>query len=164
MGFQVAGCTALVTGANQGIGKGFVEVLLEQGAARVYATARRPETLDPLMALDEARIVPLTLDVTNPGHRASAAANAKDVTLLINNAGIPGGPPIEERRFLSAATLEDARLVMETDCFAQAEMCRAFVPHIKANGAGPSSPCCLSARSSVCRNIPVTPRPRRLPP
>ena len=32
---KIQGCTALVTGANEGIGKGFVEVLLEQGAAKI---------------------------------------------------------------------------------------------------------------------------------
>ena len=56
---RIEGCTAFVTGANQGIGKGFVEVLLERGARKIYAAARRPETLDSLMALDPARIVDL---------------------------------------------------------------------------------------------------------
>ncbi len=136
MTFQVAGCTALVTGANQGIGKGFVEVLLERGADRVYATARRPETLPALVELDPARVVPLTLDVTSAVQRDAAAAIATDVTLLINNAGISGSETPEERRFLSATTLDDARQVMETDCFAQAEMSRAFIPLILANGGG----------------------------
>ncbi|NBW89821.1 MAG: short-chain dehydrogenase, partial [Gammaproteobacteria bacterium] len=52
MNAHIKGCTAFVTGANQGIGKGFVEVLLDRGAAKVYAAARRPETLAPLVALD----------------------------------------------------------------------------------------------------------------
>ena len=42
---------------------------------------------------------------------------APDVTLLINNAGIPGSPVAAERRLLAAARLDDARLVMETDCW-----------------------------------------------
>jgi NAD(P)-dependent dehydrogenase (short-subunit alcohol dehydrogenase family) len=33
-----------------------------------------------------------------------------------------------QRRFLSAPTLDDARHVMETDFWAQAEMCRVFAP------------------------------------
>ena len=41
MALQIAGTIALVTGANRGIGRALVEALLERGAARVYATARR---------------------------------------------------------------------------------------------------------------------------
>ncbi|MDX2222427.1 MAG: SDR family NAD(P)-dependent oxidoreductase [Rhodospirillaceae bacterium] len=132
-GFSAPGCTALVTGANQGIGRGFVEALLERGCARVYATARRSDTLDGLAALDRARVIPLELDVVNDAQRQAAAKVASDVTLLINNAGIPGSDEPRERRFLSATTLADARLVMEVDFFAQAEMCRAFAPTLVAN-------------------------------
>jgi NAD(P)-dependent dehydrogenase (short-subunit alcohol dehydrogenase family) len=46
---------ALVTGANRGIGKTIVETLLAQGARKVYAIARNPESVD---ASDE-RVVPL---------------------------------------------------------------------------------------------------------
>ena len=35
----------LVTGANRGIGRQYVLELLDRGAAKVYATARRPDTL-----------------------------------------------------------------------------------------------------------------------
>ena len=38
---NIEGCTAIVTGANRGIGFGFVEELLAQGAARVYLGARQ---------------------------------------------------------------------------------------------------------------------------
>ena len=50
MALQIAGTTALVTGANRGIGRALVEALLARGAARVYATARRPEALGDLVA------------------------------------------------------------------------------------------------------------------
>ncbi|MEK8227595.1 hypothetical protein NKG05_17980 [Oerskovia sp. M15] len=39
---KVADQIALVTGANRGIGRQFVLELLERGASKVYATARRP--------------------------------------------------------------------------------------------------------------------------
>lgn len=136
MAFLVEGCTALVTGANQGIGLGFVEVLLARGASKVYATARRAETLPGLAALDPERVVALALDVTDDGQRQAVAAAATDVTLLINNAGIPGSDIDAERRMLAASSLADARLVMETDCWAPVEMCRLLAPVIKANGGG----------------------------
>jgi len=130
------GCVALVTGSNTGIGLGFVKVLLERGAKRVYATARRPETLDAVVALDPQRIVTLQLDVTSEAQRRQAAQKARDVTWLINNAGIPGSDDPDERRFLKAKSLDDARQVMETNFWAQAEMVRAFAPIILANGGG----------------------------
>jgi NAD(P)-dependent dehydrogenase (short-subunit alcohol dehydrogenase family) len=130
---KIQGCTALVTGANQGIGRGFVEVLLERGAAKVYATARRPETLTELVALDPNRVEALALDITNDGQRRAVFARATDVSLLVNNAGIAGSETPAERRFLAATNLDDARSVMETDFWAHVEMCRGFAPHLKTN-------------------------------
>jgi len=132
---RIPGCTALVTGANEGIGKGFVEVLLERGAAKVYAAARRPATLAPVVAFDPNRVTPLTLDITDAAQRCAAFAAASDVNLLVNNAGIAGSDDAKERRFLAASSLDDARLVMETDFWAHVEMCRGFAPHLKANAA-----------------------------
>ena len=134
---QVKDSVALVTGSNQGIGRGFVEVLLERGARRIYATARRPETLDPLVALDPSRVIPAQLDINEADQRRALGEQANDVDLLINNAGIPGSQEEpKDRRFLSAKSLDDAREVMQTDYWAQAEMCRIFAPPMVARGAG----------------------------
>lgn len=133
---QAEGCVALVTGANSGIGNGFVKVLLERGAKRVYATARRKETFAEMVALDPERVVPLELDVTVESHRQAAAEAAKDVTWLINNAGNPGSSDPDERRFLSASSLDNAKKVMDTNCWSPAELARLLVPSILANGGG----------------------------
>lgn len=130
------GCVALVTGSNTGIGLGFVKVLLERGAKRVYATARRAETLASVVALDPQRVVALTLDVTDDAQRRAAAARATDVTWLVNNAGITGSDDVKERRFLAASSLDDAHKVMDTNFWAQAEMIRLFAPLILANRGG----------------------------
>src|SRR5438105_1262564 len=55
---KVAGAVALVTGANRGIGEGFVRVLLARGASKVYAAARDPKLLPDFA---DARVVPLRL-------------------------------------------------------------------------------------------------------
>src|SRR5216110_1400156 len=88
MTIQIAGTTALVTGANRGIGRALIEALLERGAAKVYATARHPEALDDLVARFGDRVIPLRLDITRPHEVRAVADRAGDVRLLINNAGI----------------------------------------------------------------------------
>jgi NAD(P)-dependent dehydrogenase (short-subunit alcohol dehydrogenase family) len=133
---RVEGAVVLVTGSNRGIGKGFVEVLLERGAKRVYATARKAENLPAMVALDPSRVVGLPLDVNDEAQRRAAAAQATDVTWLINNAGIPGSFTAEERRILSASSLEDSKYVMQTNCWSPAELARLFIPTILNNGGG----------------------------
>jgi len=81
---QLAQQTALVTGANRGLGKEFVTQLLERGVAKVYAAARDESTV----VTDDPRVVPLRLDVTDPESVRLAAAAAPDVTVLVNNAGL----------------------------------------------------------------------------
>src|SRR5262245_13029203 len=85
---NTANSVALVSGANRGIGRAFVEALLSKGARRIYAAARNVALLEPLVALDRARIIPLKIDITNREQAQTAAEVASDVNLLINNAGV----------------------------------------------------------------------------
>ncbi|MEV0902549.1 SDR family NAD(P)-dependent oxidoreductase [Actinoplanes sp. NPDC049802] len=80
--------TALVTGANRGLGRALVDALLERGADRVYAAARDPRTV---RAHD--RITAVALDVTDRASIDKLAATASDVGLLINNAGAAAFAP-----------------------------------------------------------------------
>jgi len=117
---------ALVTGANRGIGEKFVLELLERGAAKVYATARRPELLN----FDDNRVVPLRLDLLDNESVLAAAATANDVTLLVNNAGISTGA------LLVTGDLADARREMDTHFWGTLGTIRAFAPVLRANGGG----------------------------
>ncbi len=117
---------ALVTGANRGIGRQFVLELLERGVSKVYATARRPETLD----LDDARVVPLRLDLVDHDTVAAAAAAARDVTLLVNNAGISTGAA------LVTGDLTEVRREMDTHFWGTLDVIREFSPVLAANGGG----------------------------
>jgi len=128
---DIQGSVALVSGANRGIGKAFVEALRQAGARKIYAAARDASTLDGLVAGDEGRTVPLTLDITDPAAIHAAASQATDLTLLVNNAGIANFAG-----FIAAPSLEDARAEMEVNYFGSLEMIRAFAPILKANGGG----------------------------
>jgi NAD(P)-dependent dehydrogenase (short-subunit alcohol dehydrogenase family) len=86
----------LVTGANRGIGKALADEALARGAKRVYAGTRQPLTHpDP-------RLVPLTVDVTDPAQVQAAASEVGSLDILINNAGVmlpdtPFDPAVLER-------------------------------------------------------------------
>jgi len=133
---RVEGATVLVTGSNRGIGLGFVKALLARGARRVYATARGEQSLPDVVALDPKRVKPLVLDVNEPEQRRAAAAQAGDVTWLINNAGVDGSRTASEHRILASSSLDDAHWVMQTNCWSPAELCRLFAPIILKNGGG----------------------------
>ncbi len=85
---EIRGSIALVTGANRGIGRAFVEALQMGDATRIYAAARNVSSLADLAAGDPQRIVPIPLDITDLDQVGDAAKRCGDVNLLINNAGI----------------------------------------------------------------------------
>lgn len=84
----VKDCTALVTGANRGIGRALVSALLEAGARKVYAAGRDPRKVPGFDGAGAGRVASLRLDVTKAEDIAAAARVAADVTLLVNNAGV----------------------------------------------------------------------------
>jgi len=110
------GTTALVTGANRGLGRHFAEQLLQRGATTVYAAARDPRTIDL------PGVVPLPLDITDPDSVVRAAAIATDVDVLINNAGI------SLHQNLVDGDLDKIRLELETNFFGTLNVVRAFTP------------------------------------
>ncbi|AKK30007.1 SDR family oxidoreductase [Mycobacterium sp. EPa45] len=115
--------TALVTGANRGLGRQLAAELLSRGA-KVYAAARRPETVDLPGA------IPVQLDITDPESVRRAAEIAGDVTVLVNNAGVSTRAP------LLTGPIDDIRLEMETHYFGTLNVSREFVPIIENNGGG----------------------------
>jgi len=115
----------LVTGANGGIGTRFVEAALARGAAKVYATARTPRTWD------DERVVPLTLDVTDPASIAAAVEAAPDVTVLINNAGAATATP-----GILSHTDDEIRANVETNFLGPLFLARAYAPLLAARGGG----------------------------
>ncbi len=122
---RVQGSIALVTGANRGLGRAFANELLGRRAAKVYAAARRPETV-----VDRG-LTPVGLDITDPERVAEVATQLTDVTLLVNNAGV-----MQASSFIGTPNLGPARQEMETNYFGTLAMCRAFAPVLAANGGG----------------------------
>jgi NAD(P)-dependent dehydrogenase (short-subunit alcohol dehydrogenase family) len=120
---DLSSSTVLVTGANRGFGRHLAEQLVARGA-KVYAAARKPESVDIPGA------IPIQLDITDPASVATAAATAADVTVLINNAGIATGATVLD------GDVADIRREFDTHVFGTLDVTRAFVPVIERNGGG----------------------------
>ncbi len=125
---DIAKTTALVTGASRGIGRAFVTDLLRRDAAHVYATARDPEALADLVALDPMRVTPLRLDVTDAAEIAAAAEAVDHLDLLINNAGTLGFGSLLE------ADHAEIERDMEVNFYGVLDVTRAFLPALETGG------------------------------
>ena len=123
---NITGSTALVTGANRGIGLAIVRELLARGADKVYAAARDTGTVPEL-----DRVVPVQLDVTDHSRVEVLATELVDVDLVVNNAGIGLASPALGKDAVAAARAE-----LEVNFFGPLVMSRAFAPVLEANDGG----------------------------
>ena len=121
---NIEGKVALVTGGNRGIGKAIVEALLDEGASKIYATARNLETMPNF---NSNRVIPIELDITDHEKINTTSKKISDINLLINNAG--------HLSFSSAleGDFDKVRYDMEVNYFGLLAMMRAFVPTLEKN-------------------------------
>lgn len=127
---QIQNSTVLVTGANRGIGLALVDALLDAGAKKIYAGSRDVTKLAAAVARDRQRVVPLQLDVTDMRSIEAATNSARDVTLLINNAGV-----LDFGGILDTPNDKIERN-FGTNFYGKLAMARAFAPVIEKNGGG----------------------------
>jgi len=120
---NIAEQTVLVTGSNRGLGKAMTKELLSRGA-KVYASAR------DIQSIDIPGAIPLQLDITDDESIQRAAKDAKDVTILINNAGVSTDTS------LLSGDLTKIHLEYNTHVFGTLSMIRSFSPIIEKNGGG----------------------------
>lgn len=115
----------VVTGANRGIGAAVVRELLKHKVGKIYAAARNTKNLPDF---GDNRVVPLTLDITNAQQAAAAAEKAKDVHVLINNAGTAAFGGISDGKWETIAA------DMNTNYYGTLSVTQAFLPALKKNG------------------------------
>jgi short-subunit dehydrogenase len=87
---ELAGKTALLTGATGGLGRAIAKALAARGATLILS-GRKPEALEALAAElpgEGHRVVPS--DLAEPGAAEKLAAEAGPVDVLVANAGLPG--------------------------------------------------------------------------
>jgi NADP-dependent 3-hydroxy acid dehydrogenase YdfG len=121
---------ALITGCSSGIGHATAQRLLADGY-RVYATARRPETIADLA---DAGATTLALDVTDESSMTAAVQTVVDtegaVGVLVNNAGYSQSGAIE------SVPLDEVRRQYETNVFGLIRMCQLVLPGMRDQGSG----------------------------
>lgn len=121
----------LITGANRGIGKTLTESYLEQGAAKIYAAVRNPESVAPMVDQFGDRVVAIALDLTDPDSIQAAAARAADVDIVINNGGV-----LTNTNLLDADALESFQFEIDVNVYGLVRVAQAFAPVLKKNGGG----------------------------
>lgn len=138
MRFELAGKTALVTGASSGIGRALAEALAAAGA-RLAVSARRADALaklaDEIAAAGHTRPVVLPADLSRRGEAGRLAASALEalgqVDVLVNNAGVAIGGAQHV-----VADDEMARELFETNYWSPLALIGALVPAMRERGDG----------------------------
>ncbi|MFI2241100.1 SDR family oxidoreductase [Streptomyces chrestomyceticus] len=117
--------TALVTGANKGIGKDIARLLAAEGFT-VYVGSRDPGRGQRAVEEIGSGARPLVLDVTDPDGIAQAAAQVDRLDVLVNNAGIAPSlaPPAD-------TPVEEYRRAYETNVFGVVAVTNAFLPALR---------------------------------
>jgi NAD(P)-dependent dehydrogenase (short-subunit alcohol dehydrogenase family) len=120
----------LVTGASTGIGRA-TALWLDAAGWRVFVGVRKEGDAGALREAGSERLVPVMLDVTDPGQIAAAAALVGETVGeagldgLVNNAGIAVPGPLE------ALPIEDFRRQVEVNLTAHVAVTQAFLPAIR---------------------------------
>jgi NAD(P)-dependent dehydrogenase (short-subunit alcohol dehydrogenase family) len=136
MSGKLAGRTAVITGASKGLGKAMASALAAE-KARVALVSRDRAKLDAVAAEirasgGEADVFPA--DVTSEEQvravEREIVSRYGSVQILINNAGVNVRKPTVD------FTIDEWRLVMDTNVTAAFLMCRSFIPAMKGNGYG----------------------------
>ena len=129
--YDIKNKTALVTGANRGIGKVITETFLQKGAKKVYAAVRNPDTALPLIEQYGERVEAINIDLEKPETIITASQQAEDVEVVVNNAGVN-----TRSTPLDTDAIDSLNFEMEINVNGLIRMAQAFAPVLKRNGGG----------------------------
>lgn len=127
--------TVLITGANRGLGLGFVKHYLKNGNT-VIATCREPENARDLSALsnqhpDTLSIIALNVSDDKSIAQFKATLSDTPIDLYINNAGIYG-PKDGVSHVLGGCNYDQWRQVMEVNVLAAMKMVETLIDNLRA--------------------------------
>jgi NAD(P)-dependent dehydrogenase (short-subunit alcohol dehydrogenase family) len=125
--------TWLITGCSTGLGRALAHAVLTRGWNAVV-TARDPETVRDIVAIDPACSLSLRLDVTDQAQVADVVRQAEahfgGIDVLVNNAGYGYRGAVEE------AGEAEIRDLFETNFFGLVAVTQAVLPGMRARGSG----------------------------
>jgi NAD(P)-dependent dehydrogenase (short-subunit alcohol dehydrogenase family) len=122
-----------LTGSSRGLGRAIATAVLDAGH-QLVATARRPETLDDLVAAYPDQVLPLAFDVTDPAAAEAAIAAGRErfgrIDVVVNNAGYANLAAIED------IDIDDFRAQVDTNLFGVVNVTKAALPVLREQGGG----------------------------
>jgi 3-oxoacyl-[acyl-carrier protein] reductase len=138
--YDLTGRSAIITGANQGLGREIAAHFVRAGAS-VLLTARNTDLLEQVrsklqqQARPGQRVLAMKNDVADRASCDAVAAYAikelPDLSILVNNAGVYGPKgPIEE------VDWDEWVQAVEINLFGTVYMSRALIPHFKSRKSG----------------------------
>ena len=133
MDLKLAGQTALVTGASQGIGEALAKSFASAGV-HLHLTARNTTSLDrnksEIQVSCDVQVNIYPLDLTEKGACAQLSEAVGNIDILVNNAGaIPSG-------VLSEIDEKAWREGWELKVMSYINLCRIYYERMKNNGSG----------------------------
>ena len=129
---DLRGATALVTGANRGIGRALVERLAAEPLELVIAAVRDPDAFEPVAGV--AAVLPVKLDLSSREQIDADCDAIGDllgtVDLLVNNAGLLTGGLLEEQ------DMAEVYAMFQVNLLAVAHMTQRVLPGMLARSHG----------------------------
>jgi uncharacterized protein len=126
---ELAGRSALLTGASGGIGKAIARALHARGA-ELIVTARRADVLEDLKSELGDRVEPLVADLSDREDVEKLAARAVGADVLVANAALPGSGAVDD------FTVDQIDRTIEVNLRAPMRLAREMVPALKERGSG----------------------------
>ena len=127
---DLTGSTALVTGANRGIGRALCEALAARPLRLVLAGVRDPDAFEPVQGGAEVRPVRMDLSSRESIDACAGALGDEPVDLLVNNAGQMTGGLLEEQ------DMEAVYAMFQVNLVAVAHLTHRVLPGMLARGRG----------------------------
>jgi NAD(P)-dependent dehydrogenase (short-subunit alcohol dehydrogenase family) len=125
--------TWLITGCSTGLGRALAQAVIDAGH-NVVATARDVTRVADLGGTASERVLPVALDVTDPGQVTSAVQQAEKrfggIDVLVNNAGYGYRAAVEE------GDDADVRTLFETHFFGTVATIKAVLPGMRNRRSG----------------------------
>jgi NAD(P)-dependent dehydrogenase (short-subunit alcohol dehydrogenase family) len=120
-------------GSSRGLGRAIAAGALAAGH-RLVATARRPESLDDLVAAHPDQVLALALDVTDAAAAEAAIAAGRErfgrIDVVVNNAGYADLAAVED------VTAADFRAQIDTNLLGVVYVTKAALPVLREQGGG----------------------------